>query len=684
MSNYLVARGRPGRRRGEILQQLGLPRRVGRRSARSAAPSKRGGAGARRPAPGPAIRSKRVVRRARTLDIIGFMPRAVKPPPGAAAWGVMGRVRRWLSAFVPAAAGYESSRRLAKWLLVGTAIGVVAGGGAVFFSWAIRAVTVAGLERLAGFTPPGPVGEGGAAFAAAARPWLLPVLTTFGGLASGLLVFGLAPEAEGHGTDAAIEAFHRRGGWIRPRIPPVKLIASALTIGTGGSAGREGPAAQISAGFGALLGHAILKNPQDRRIAVAAGIGAGIGAIFRAPLGGALLAAEILYLHDMEVEAIIPSLIASIVGYTLYGAFTGFAPIFGAHPFLELGAPVQLVYYAVLGALSGVGGVLYAKTFYGAAHAFRRMALPRWSKPALGGLAVGLLGLALPQVLHTGYGWVQLVMTSQGLLTLSPLLVIAIPLAKIVATSLSIGSGGSGGIFGPGMVIGGMLGAATWRLAHAWGLPGLPPEPAPFVIIGMMALFGGIAHAPLAVMLMVAEMTGTLSLLAPAMIAVAISTAIVGDETIYRAQLRDRASSPFHRARLSVPLLASLSVREASERALLTLEDTTSVGAALESMAAGDVTGAAVSGAGGRIVGSVSRDALRRVPLDERTAPVSTVTARLSLDADQSLDEGMQLLADAGTDMAPVVDGDGSVRLVTARGMMQAYRAAAHARAARA
>jgi CIC family chloride channel protein len=252
-----------------------------------------------------------------------------------------------------------------------------------------------------------------------------------------------AQEAEGHGTDSAIQSIHRRGGFLRARVIPVKLVASAITIGTGGSAGREGPAAQISAGIASLLGRWFLRDPQDRRIAVAAGIGAGIGAIFRAPLGGALLAAEILYVHDMEVEAIIPSLIASIVGSTVFGAFAGYRPIFGPHPNLELGAPVQLVYYATLGLASGIGGLLYARGFYGTATAFRRLRIPARSKPALGGLFVGLLGLALPQVLLTGSGWVQIAMTREGLLAMSPLLLVAIPLGKIAATSVSIGSGGS-------------------------------------------------------------------------------------------------------------------------------------------------------------------------------------------------------------------------------------------------
>jgi chloride channel protein, CIC family len=592
-------------------------------------------------------------------------------------WRGLFLLGRQLRAISAEGSGYESSRNLLKWLVVGTAIGAVAGAGAVAFTWAIRGVTWLGLGRIAGFVPPEPVGEGGRTVSAIIRPWLLPVVTTLGGLLSGILVFGLAPEAEGHGTDAAIEAFHRRGGWIRPRIPLVKLVASAITIGTGGSAGREGPAAQISAGFGSLLGHRVLTSPQDRRIAVAAGIGSGIGAIFRAPLGGALLAAEILYLHDMEVEAIIPSLIASVVGYTVYGAVLGYAPIFGAHPYLEIGAPIQLLYYAALGVVSGAGGLLYAKTFYGMTGLMRRLSLPRWVKPALGGLAVGLLGLVLPQVLHTGYGWVQLVMTPEGVLSFSPLLLLVIPLAKIVATSLSIGSGGSGGVFGPGMMVGGMLGAALWRIGEAWGLPDLPPAPAPFVIIGMMSLFGGIAHAPLAVMLMVAEMTGTLSILAPAMIAVAISTAMVGDETIYRAQLRDRASSAFHRARFSIPLLASLPVREAADGEALSISDSTPIEDALTRLITSGAAGAAVTANDGHVIGSVSRDTLRRIPRAERSAPVSTATVRVSLGPGQTLEEGMQVLTDAGTDVAPVLEVGRPIRLVTSRSILRAYHAAA-------
>jgi CIC family chloride channel protein len=200
-----------------------------------------------------------------------------------------------------------------------------------------------------------------------ARPWLLPLVTMLGGLLSGIIVFNLAPEAEGYGTDAAIEAIHHKRGRIRARIPPIKLLASAITIGSGGSGGREGPTAQISAGFGSLG-----LCSQDRRIAVAA----GIGAIFRAPVGGAVMAAEILYTHDLEVEALIPALIASIVGYSIYGLVYGFQPIFGAQPELGFNHPIQLLYYGALGVVSGLGGILYARSFYGITDVFHQLALP--------------------------------------------------------------------------------------------------------------------------------------------------------------------------------------------------------------------------------------------------------------------------------------------------------------------
>lgn len=512
----------------------------------------------------------------------------------------------------------ESSRYLLKWLLISTIIGVVAGLGAVVFQWALGLCTRFFLGDIVGYMPPMPIGEGSPVRDSFTRPWLLPVVTTVGGLISGFIVFRWAPEAEGHGTDAAIDSVHHKRGVVAPKIPPIKLIASAITIGSGGSGGREGPTAQISSGFGSLLATWLRLRPDDRRIAVTAGMGAGIGAIFRAPLGGALMCAEILYLHDLEVEVLLPALMASIVGYSVYGFFNGWVPIFGEQTHIGFDDPLTLVWYAGLGIVLGLGGLLYAKSFYTAQNVFSRWRIPRWIKPGIGGLFVGLIGLEIGGALHTGYGWVQISMSDE-LMTLPLWLVIALPFAKIVATSFSIGSGGSGGIFGPGMVIGGMFGATVWRLGEGV-LPHMPDSPAPFVIIGMMGLFGSIAHAPFAVMLMVAEMTGNLSLLAPAMICVAVASALVGDVTIYRAQLYDRTRSPAHRIRMSFPLLSALSVRDAMRpqaasinepvEGQITVEESASLGDALQQLAEAEATHAVVVDCGEPVGELTNRDAL--------------------------------------------------------------------------
>ncbi|MFI5272609.1 MAG: chloride channel protein [Ktedonobacterales bacterium] len=451
-----------------------------------------------------------------------------------------------------------------RWLLIGALIGVVAGVGAMLFASAIAFATHVLLGGLAGYNPPQPAGDlGSHAITAITRRWLIPVVTTLGGLLTGLIVFTLAPEAEGHGTDAAIEAFHEKGGYLRGRIPLVKIVASAITIGSGGSAGREGPTAQISAGFGSWLAGILRLDEHDRRIAVAAGIGSGIGAIFKAPFGGALLSAEILYKRDFEADALFPSFVASAIGFTIYGAWSGWTPIFGNGGNFRFVNPSSLLGYLLLGIGAGLVGLLYPKTLYGIRDFFKRLRIPNHLKPAIGGLLVGIIGVFLPQALGMGYGYVQLGIQG-NYLQLGAWLMFALVFVKILATSLTIGSGGSGGVFGPGMVIGGFLGGAMWAALHALA-PALVAgtTPGAFVVVGMGAFFGGIAKAPLAVILMVVEMTGAFSLLAPAMLATMVAYLVTGDVSIYENQVPTRLDSPAHKNDYALPLLQSVPVREA-------------------------------------------------------------------------------------------------------------------------
>jgi chloride channel protein, CIC family len=452
----------------------------------------------------------------------------------------------WLRSFA-SNAGY-----LRKWLVLGIAIGLIAGLGAVVFYFALDYAGRFLLGYLGGYQLPQAAREGGGRGSPGFhRPWAIPLVTFGGAVVSAWLVAKFAPEAEGGGTDSAIEAVHTDPRSISTRAVLVKLVSSALMIGSGGSAGREGPTAQISAGFGSLVTRRLNLTDADGRVAVSLGIGSGIGAIFGAPLGGAVLASSIVYREDFDYKTLVPGFITSATGYAVYGSILGFEPLFGFVATDYRFQPVQLPWFAVIGVVSAAVGYLYARIFHGT------VALTRWLpggsvvKPAIGGLLVGLLALAVPGVLSSGYGWVQQALTKDALLSIPLWIVLLLPLAKIAATSLSIGTGGSGGIFGPGLVIGAFTGAAMWRLAELAGAPAIPRGPDVFVVVAMMACFGSVARAALAVMIMCAEMCGAFSVLPGAMVAVGIASMLISRSgvTIYKAQRLNREAAEAERTR---------------------------------------------------------------------------------------------------------------------------------------
>jgi CIC family chloride channel protein len=562
---------------------------------------------------------------------------------------------------------------LRKWVLLGALIGLISGLGAVAFYTLLELATRFFLGILAAYQPPTPVGEGGDPIVGYTRALAIPFVVGLGGLLSGIIVFRFAPEAEGHGTDAAIEAFHHQPRGIRSRIPLIKMVASALTIGSGGSGGREGPTAQIGAGFGSFLGRWLDLEARDARIAVAAGMASGIGAIFRAPLGGAILGAEIPYRDDVEADALVPSFVASVVAFSVFGSFVGFSPIFGRQV-AEFTDPLQLIYYVLIGLVAGAVGRLYVSTFYGFTRWFRAMSLPREVRPAIGGLAVGVLALAIPGVLGTGYGWVQVCLDRSALLALPLWVVLVLPFARILATALSIGSGGSGGVFGPGMVIGGVLGAAIWRLLEPIA-PAVPQEPAAFVIVAMMALFGSVAHAPIAVMLMVAEMTGNLAMLPPAMIAVGVATLVVGEASIYASQLSTRTDSPAHKFQFSLPLMATIPAADVARSPRLVLHAGETAREALERLREADIPGAPVVASDGSLVGTVTVASLQGADQDASLGS-QAADAVPPIIADDTLDEVLGALADHGVAWGPVVREGKLIGVLSARDGMRAYRRA--------
>lgn len=567
------------------------------------------------------------------------------------------RGRRFVSG---AMGGVRSAPYLRKWLILGALIGAVAGLGAIAFYEALRLATHLLLTDVGGYSPASTAGEGGFHRASGfSRPWAIPLVVGGGGLVAGLLVFGLAPEAEGHGTDAAINAVHTNPKGVRPRVILVKLVASAITIGSGGSAGREGPTAQISSGFGSVLARMLNLTPADSRICVSAGIASGIGAIFRAPFGGALLGAELLYTDDIEIEALIPSVVATVVSYAIFCAGVGsFSPIFGDHSTAQVSHAWELALFVVVGAFCGLVGLVYTKSFYWLTDWFASLRIPRAVKPALAGLAVGGIGLAVPGVLGTGYGEVQVELQLPLLVSMSLWVVLLLPVAKLLATGLSIGSGGSGGIFGPGMVVGGATGAALWRIGHVAGISS--HDQVAFVIVGMAACFGSIAHAPVAVLLMVAEMTGSLALLPPAMVALVVASLIVGDTTIYRSQLRRRSDSAAHRFGFGLPATSATPLTAVMSRPKLVIQAAMPARLALETLQEGRLPGAPVINTDGAFIGSLQTRALeaelRAEGAGEAAASRYADVEAMTLPVDAALDAAIDALPASKGGWVPVLD----------------------------
>lgn len=434
-------------------------------------------------------------------------------------------------------------KRSTRLLFLFILVGIVAGFGSIIFQFLCDAGMHYIMDMLAGYRPGGPRGEI-SIFHHTNTPftrWMLLILPAIGGLISGFIVYTFAPEAEGHGTDAAIEAYHKKEGLIRPQVPIVKTIASAITITSGGSGGREGPIAQIGAGFGSFIATKLKLSPTQRRILMVSGIAAGIGSIFRAPFAAALFAAEVLYRDpDFEPEVLIPAGISSIVAYCVFGLFFGFGTLFDS-PAYVFKNPLELGPYTILAFILTAAAYLYVKVFYTVHDTFVSLSIPHVLKPAIGGLLTGIIGFFIPQTLAFGYGVLQDALFNN----VSISLLLCVAFGKILTTSFSIGSGGSGGVFGPSIVIGGCLGGAVGLFFHNL-MPEIITSPHAMVILGMAGFFSAASNAPISTIIFVSEMTNSYELLLPSFLVCLLCYILAKDWSIYREQVKNRAASPAH------------------------------------------------------------------------------------------------------------------------------------------
>jgi CIC family chloride channel protein len=571
-------------------------------------------------------------------------------------------------------------RTLLHAALVGAAAGAV---GAGFFA-ALGFAEHFLLHDLCGYLQLRAAGEsiaptqGPAVF----RPWLLVLMPAAGALLAGLLIHRAAPEAGGGGGDATIEAFHQHGGRVRRRVIWVKPLASILTLGSGGAGGREGPTMHIGAAIGAIVARTLKVGARERRILLVAGVAAGIAAVFRTPLGAALLATELLYRDDFESDALIPALLASVVSYSVFISLFGESTLF-AHAARYPFVPAHLPLYALSTLFVSMWAIAFLKTLRAVQAFTMRLRVPAWLKPAIGGLALGALvtpivmwfGVRLGSpgqgfgFLGGGYGAAQLAITGASWLPpgwtgVQFLLLLAA--VKLVAASLTVGSGGSAGDFAPCLALGGLAGGAFGRAVQVL-LDDPRLDPGAFALVGMGTFYGGLAHAPLSALVLVCELTGSYDLLVPLMLAGGIAFVALRKHSLYPAQVATRRDSPAH----ALPALDVMSTTRVAEvmisgRPTITFEPGTPVVEILQRAGESQWQDTyPVLDATGKMVGMITPEALRILAGDREleglTVAADAMVPPLAVRPDDDLRTASGAMLEHHLREVPVVDGEGHI-----------------------
>ena len=442
-------------------------------------------------------------------------------------------------------------------LVASVVLGAAVAVGAIAFLSACEFVTHLALTKCAGYRPGGPLGETvlvPSAVGGSLRVWLLVPIAALGGLVSGWVTRRFAPKASGPGTDTAIRAYHEAGGWVHGRVAVVKILATALTIGTGGSGGREGPMVQVGAGVGSWLAGWFGFGAAGRRVLLAAGMGAGVAAVFRSPLGGTLFAAEVLYRsEEIESEVLIPAAVAAVTAHMTIGAVLGWGPLLPTFS-APVAAPLHFAAYALLTLVLVVLARLYVLVNHRASGWFAKPPHPgRQSSQLSGAGLAAIIGVSLYSVfgrdehalavLGFGLGTLQQILIQPENFTAG--LLIALALGKLVTTPLTVQSGGSGGVFGPALIIGGCGGGALGLLLTPLG-PQWIPAPTAFLVVGMAGFFAAAAKTPFSTLVLVCEVTGGFGLIAPALGVCVGCFLLSGRDSLFDSQ-------PAHRKNASVP-----------------------------------------------------------------------------------------------------------------------------------
>ncbi len=445
-------------------------------------------------------------------------------------------------------------------------IGLFSGVGAYGFNILLSFAESLTFSHLIGYDPGVPAGD---LFFSAHESsnqisylWLF-FLPAIGGLLSGLIIYFLCPEAAGGGTDSLIQAFHFNEGKIPAKLPFYKALVTILTLASGGSGGKEGPTAQIGAGFGSTLGSILGVGARARRTLMLAGTAGGLGAIFRAPLGGAITAVEMVYKEDIESDSLVPCILSSVTAYLTYSSFAGRGAVFAVAEY-SLSDYRHIPFYIALGLLCFFIGYIFVNFYHFIQDHFSVWSIPNYLKPAIGGLMVGSIAIFFPEVLGSGFGLLQKMVNGDHLESFhfslnGPIFFLSIALVKIVSTSFTVGSGSSAGLLGPSFFIGGMLGGFVGSVAQIL-FPGMGVLIFPFMLVGMGSFFAGVARAPIAGMVMVCDMIGSYELLPPLMIVSVIAAILSNKISIYRHQVQNRFQSPSHHWDMNQDIMDRISI----------------------------------------------------------------------------------------------------------------------------
>ena len=489
--------------------------------------------------------------------------------------------------------------------------------------------------------------------------WQFLFLPILGGLLVGFITHYFCPEAKGNGIDNVLDSFHNREGEMRGRVSVYKSVVTILTLALGGSAGKEGPAAQIGASIGSQINNFFGGGARARRTMLLAGVSASLGTIFQAPLGGALTAIEMVYKEDLESDALIPSIISSVSAYFLLSFF---GVIHRELFLLEELSIIYLPFYPILGFICFVTGFLLVKLIKTLKNFFANWKIYPPLKPAIGGLACGVIYLFLPVVSGTGENFLHKFLLESGIRSTIPksdliYFIIFVISFKVIATSFTIASGGSGGIFGPSLFLGGTIGMLVAEFVGLY-YPLDSHHYQSFILVGMGAFYAGVASAPIAAMIMICEMIGSYVLLPPLMLCSILVVLFSKKFNLYQAQTHNRFHSPAHAWDIQTDVLKTMPVFRYKKYFLhsLVISIEKPLNDIKKELIEIDDKDFVIIDSENKYLGMISSLQLARI--NNRQRFKSSISKILPITLEQSVGDALELLKERHLDKAPIVNSE--------------------------